>query len=219
MQFDKIPLSFENKGFEFQTRYIEPNLPTEENSDDYAEYKYALDLAKKIDLSKRTFAIINGSFIFGDFIEALLVEHKIQCKEMQIATLSMSQENVDSLAGLMEDGYIKKLMLIGSDFFASHEKFNLMPYIQEKLDIDNRFQMVVARTHTKICIFETSKGNKFVIHGSANLRSSGNCEQIVIEKNAELYDFNYKFNAELEAKHKTINHKVKKKVVQNGQWK
>lgn len=178
--FDKTPLSFNNKGFEFQTRYIDAFIKSDHDSDKYAEYKYAADFAKSIDLTKRTFAIVNGSFIFGDFIEALLVEHKIKAVNMQIATLSMSQENVDSLAGLMRDGYVENLTLIGSDFFVKHEEHNLVPYIYEQLDIDNRFQLCVARVHTKICIFETSKGNKFVIHGSAN------CEQVVVEMNAPL---------------------------------
>jgi hypothetical protein len=211
MDFDKLPLSFENRGFQFQTRYIEPNLPTDQNADDYCEYKYAQEFAKNINLNNRTFAIVNGSFIFGDFIEAILVEHKIKAVNMEIATLSMSQENVDSLAGLMNQGYIEKLTIIGSDFFVKHEEHSLVPYIYEKLDIDNRFQLLVARVHTKICIFETSKGNKFVIHGSANLRSSGNCEQVVIEKNDLLYNFNLEFNKKIGEKHKTIDHKIKKK--------
>jgi hypothetical protein len=209
--FDKTPLSFNNKGFEFQTRYIDAFIKSDEGSDKYAQYKYAAEFAKSIDLTKRTFAIVNGSFIFGDFIEALLVEHQIKAINMQIATLSMSQENVDSLAGLMRQGYIENLTLIGSDFFIKHEENNLVPYIYDQLDIDNRFQLLVARVHTKIVIFETSKGNKFVIHGSANLRSSGNCEQVVVEMNAPLYDFNFEFNNKIGERHKTINHKIPKK--------
>lgn len=37
--------------------------------------------------------------------------------------------------------------------------------------------------------FETHDGEKVVIHGSANLRSSGNVEQFTIEENPTLYDF------------------------------
>lgn len=80
--FDKTPLSFNNKGFEFQTRYIDAFIKSDKDSDKYAEYKYALEFAKSIDLTKRTFAIVNGSFIFGDFIEALLVEYKIKAINM-----------------------------------------------------------------------------------------------------------------------------------------
>lgn len=45
----------------------------------------------------RADAFIAGSFIFGDFIEAFMtINHAITSK-MTISTLSMSQENVDSL--------------------------------------------------------------------------------------------------------------------------
>ena len=213
MTFDDLntDFSFSDTNWEIESRYLQPKIKTEDEQDEFVNYKYAEDLAKNIDLNKKTFAIVNGSFIFGDFIEALLIENAILCKEMQISTLSLSQENIDSLAGLMKDGYIENLMIVGSDFFASHEKYNLMEYMKEVLDIDNRFQIIVARIHMKVCIFETSKGNKFVIHGSANLRSSSNYEQIVIEKNAELYDFIHDFHEKLGIKYKVINKKIPKK--------
>jgi hypothetical protein len=216
MEYEKLNLNFDlgkNPNWELDSRYLQPKIKTEDELDEFVEYKYAEEFAKNIDLSKKTFAIVNGSFIFGDFIEALLIENAILCKEMQISTLSLSQENIDSLAGLMYQGYIEKLTIIGSDFFASHEKYNLMEYMKQVLDIDDRFQMIVARTHMKVCIFETSKGNKFVIQGSANLRSSSNYEQMTVEQNAELYDFIKAFHSELEKKYKVINHKVKKKLL------
>ena len=200
-----------DSNWKLKSWYLQPKIQTENELDEFVTFKYAIDFAKQIDLSKRTFAIVNGSFIFGDFIEALLIENAILAKELQISTLSLNQENIDSLAGLMKDGYIEQLTIIGSDFFASHEKYNLMEYMKEVLDIDNRFQMIVARTHMKVCIFETSKGNKFIIHGSANLRSSSNYEQMTIEINPEFYDFIYNFHSDLEKKYKVIDKSVKKK--------
>ena len=211
---DEIKFDFDttkDTNWELESRYLQPKIKTEDEQDEFVMYKYAEEAAKKIDLSKKTIAIVNGSFILGDFLEALLIENAIKCVDCKIATLSLNQENVDSLAGLMRDGYIENLTIMGSDFFAVHEKYALMEYMREVLDIDNRFQMIVARTHIKVIMFETSRGNKFVIHGSANLRSSSNYEQIVIEQNAEMYDFFSKFFADLGEKYKTINHKVKKK--------
>jgi hypothetical protein len=49
--------------------------------------------------------------------------------------------------------------------------------------------MAVAFVHTKVIAFETKGGRKIVIHGSANLRSSGNVEAFTIEENPELFDF------------------------------
>jgi len=182
-EFGATDFDFEESNWELKSRYLQPKIKSETALDEFVEYKYAQDFAKEIDLSKRTFAIVNGSFIFGDFIEALLVENAILCVEMQISTLSLSQENIDSLAGLLD----------------------------QVLDINNRFQFVIARTHMKVCIFETSKGNKFVIHGSANLRSSANYENLMIENNPDLYDFIAAFHAELKKKYKVIDKEIPKK--------
>jgi hypothetical protein len=178
-------------------RYCKPAMSRSKN----VKYKNAKELAKEIQIkqNERFFCIIDGSFIFGDFIEAFIYERAMKVKELTLSTLSMSQENIDSFYNLMQNGYIEKLNIIVSDFFFSHERHNLVKYMYDKLDIDNRFQLSVCRTHTKICIFETEMngGRKYVIHGSANLRSSDNIEQFMIEENSELYDFNFDFHKKI----------------------
>ena len=52
---------------------------------------------------------------------------------------------------------------------------------------------------------------KYVISGSANLRSSDNLEQISIEENEELYNFNIKIHDEIIKEFKTINKSIKTK--------
>ena len=49
-----------------------------------------------------------------------------------------------------------------------------------------------------------------MIHGSANLRSSSNIEQLVIENSPGLYDFCYDVHAAIIDKHKTINKAVRR---------
>lgn len=64
----------------FENRYVKPpkskELPTKK-----LKYEIAESLAKDIDLSQRTFVIVNGTFIFGDFIEALVVEKDLHIKK------------------------------------------------------------------------------------------------------------------------------------------
>lgn len=188
-----------NIDFDINTndRYCKPAMSRSKN----VKYKNASELSKAIEIkqNERYFCIIDGSFIFGDFIEAFIYDRAIIVKEMTISTLSMSQENIDSFYNLMKNGYIEKLNIIVSDFFYSHERHNLVKYMYDKLDFDDRFQLSVCRTHTKICMFETEMngGRKYVIHGSANLRSSDNIEQFMIEENKELYDFNYHFHKKI----------------------
>ena len=151
---------------------------------------------------------VSGSFIFGDFIEAFLRHNNCKAVRMTIGTLSMSKENVDSLFLLMDLGFIDNLRLMVSDYFYGHERRDIVPYIYKTLDIDNRFQMGVTRIHTKTCHFESLGGKKIVMHASANLRSSGNVEQITIEENPELYDFYEETYNILFDNFQTINHAV-----------
>lgn len=194
-------------GINGSKRYIEPRFEPE-----IPEHRMKYDNAKKLALDignpckgSRHYVLIDGRFIFGDFIEALIVENYWDVEEMTISTLSASQENIDSLAGLMNGGYVKTLNMIVSDYFFCHERSVLVPYIYKALDKDNRFQLAVASVHTKICMIRTAGGNKIVIHGSANLRTSSNIEQIMIENNDGLYDFNYDFHASIISRYATIN--------------
>lgn len=168
----------------------------------------------------RVFCRVDGKFIFGDFIEAFVVKNNILCEEMTIETLSFSEANIISLETLLVKGYLKKLHIIISDYFFSHERNKLIKFAYEKLNIDGNFQLSVCRTHCKITQFKTSGGKHIVIHGSSNLRSSDNLEQFSIEENEELYKFNLEAHNRIINEFKTINKSIKTKklwqVVQNN---
>jgi hypothetical protein len=156
---------------------------------------------------------LDGNFIFGDFIEAVLVSRNWLAKKMTISTLSMSYENIVSLQNLLIGGFVDELNLIVSDYFFSHERSGLIRDIYDLLDIDNKFQLAVASTHCKICQFETENNRFIVIHGSANLRSSSNIEQIVIEESEELYKFNDEYQSKIVEKYKTIKKSLRRKTL------
>lgn len=195
---------------DFECRYIKPPK-THEIEENYLKYASAEKLAQQLDIhpGARYFVVLNGTFYFGDFIEALIVQKAYKVKKMTISTLSMCENNVDSLGNLLHCGFVDELNLIISDYFFSHERHNLVPYIYQELDVDNRFQLAVAGTHCKLCIFETHCGKHVVVHGSANLRSSGNIEQIVVEESKDLYDFNGEYQDRIIDKYKTINKAVR----------
>ena len=158
------------------------------------KYERAVDLVKKMPAlqeGEAMYAIVSGNFIFGDFIEAFMVENNFLAEEMLIATLSLGQENVDSLKNLQEGGYAKQMSLIVSDYWYAHERRREggVPYIIENLGGDD-FRFAAAGLHTKVTIIKTACGKHFILHGSANLRSSRNIEQFCIENNEELYKFN-----------------------------
>lgn len=200
------------KGKRSISRYIKPKSD-KELTYNKLKFKKAVDLAKNLDFKAldRAFVVVDGSFIFGDFIEAFILNHNILAEEMTLATLSLNQDNVDSLRNLMVNGYIKKLNLIVSDYFYAHEINNLVRYIYDHLDIDDKFQLAVCRSHVKIYQFITKGGKKIVIHGSVNLRSSDNLEQFVIEDNADIYDFNQTYFNHICERYNTINKSIKSK--------
>jgi hypothetical protein len=195
-----------------KSRYFAPKKQRE-ISERFLKYSNAELLAKDIDFNSnnRFHIVTDGTFYFGDFIEAFLVEKNVHVKKMTISTLSMNKNNVDSLFNLLNGGFVDELNLILSDYFYSHEKHDLIPYIYEKLDIKNKLQLAFAGTHCKICIFETVNGRKFVFHGSANLRSSSNIEQICLEENSELYDFYNEIQSSICETYKTINKSIRGK--------
>lgn len=199
-----------------QTRFIEPH-----GCEEIAEYRIKYDNAEKLaeeigplPVDFRAFVILDGKFIFGDFIEALIVKNNWECEELTISTLSMSQENIDSLENLVSGGYLKSLNLIVSHFYFANERAGLMPYLYEHLDKNDVLQVAVASVHTKIAMIRTTCGKKITIHGSANLRTSSNIEQIVVEHSPSLFDFCAEVHHSIINTHKTINKAVRR----NALW-
>lgn len=201
----------------FESRYVKPKK-YKELTEKQMKYEYAQELANDLVIEKgsRHFIIVNGSFIFGDLFEALIAKNDWHVKKITISTLSMSENNIDSLANLIVGKYVDELNIIISDYFFSHERKNLIEYMYEELDKDNKFQLAVAGTHCKTVIIETHCGLKIVCHGSANLRSSGNIEQLQIEENESLFDFNDEYQNSIIDKYKTINKAVRSKPLWNA---
>lgn len=201
-----------NLSFDFETRYLKPPRISEIKPS-MIKYAYADKLAKDLDIIKNCeyHVVVNGSFIFGDLIEAIVVNNNFHVKKMTISTLSMSQNNIDSLANLINGNYLDELNLIVSDHFFSHERHNLIKYAYEILDIDDKFQLAVCRTHCKLCIIETHCGLKLAIHGSANLRTNTNIEQFVIQESPVIYDFHNEYQDSIIEVFKTINKSVQGK--------
>lgn len=211
--FSKVSININSN---FQNRYIKPPK-TKDIPYKKLKYEKAVDLVKDINFQNldRVFCIVSGNFIFGDFIEAFIVQNNILVEEMIISTLSYSQDNIDSLENLINANYIKKLDLIISDYFFAHERNKLIKNTYDQLDKNNVFQLAVAGTHCKTYQFKTAGGKHIIIHGSVNMRSSSNLEQFVIEDNEDLYNFNKEYQNTIIEKYKTINKSIRDKKLFN----
>lgn len=197
-----------NEGNEFEPRFLKAKI--QRHKQDFVTAKNAVDLARRMHFEPGAVihAYTTGDFIFGDFIEAFMEVYDVTAKKLTISTLSMSEDNIAMLGALLLDGRVEELNLIISYYFYANERHDKMPMIYTTLGQDNRFQLAVARTHSKIIQMETTRGNKLVIHGSANLRSSSSIEQFTVEDNPELYDFYDEVHTQILDKYKTINKAV-----------
>lgn len=207
----KIDLTFDDDFLaQYGNRYINPK-PTKIIPENRLYFEHAMDMARNIEIEKgqRAHILLSGNFIMGDFIEAFFYQKNIKTSKLIISTLSMSQNNIDSLVNLFAGNYIDSLDLVISDYFFAHERRDLIPYMLEELDINDRFQLAVAGSHTKICIFEAFNRLKYCIHGSSNLRSSGCLEQVTIEENAELYDFYAEHHKKIIDEYSIINKSIR----------
>lgn len=188
------------------SHYIKPplvvDIPAERLRYDNAK-QLALDMV--LTPGFRHYAYVNGSFYFGDFIEALFVERELHTKRLTLSTLSMNENNVDSLAALLNEGYVDSLDLVVSDFFFSHERHGLIPYLYSELDKAGRFQLAVAGSHCKLAVFTTDCGLNIGLRGSANMRSSGCTEHFFVEDNAQLNAIDEEAQTAIINHYRTIN--------------
>lgn len=143
-----------------------------------AAYENAIKLAQEIDYKKDYCLFLAGTFIFGDFLEALCIEKDLCPNRMFVTTLGMNERNINSLASIVRDYGCCELNLIVSHYFAGVEKHGLIPYMTDAFK-DLPIKIAVVQSHAKIVIIRSGKGN-CAITGSANLSSSNNVEQATI---------------------------------------
>ncbi|NLF09394.1 MAG: hypothetical protein GX594_15650 [Pirellulaceae bacterium] len=104
-----------------------------------------------------------------------------------IATLGFSKANLDDLLHAIDAGQIGKVDFLYSVYFKSNERESCERLAHE---LTTRGQRVVAMlTHAKVLLMQLSDGRDFVAESSANLRSCGSIEQIMLTHNRDLLDF------------------------------
>lgn len=174
------------------------------------DFDNALDFCSAVELGpgQRSFAFVGGDFVFGDIFEAW-ASLGVKFRSLTIQTLSISAENVDSLANLVGlCPELERLRIVMSTYFWAHEHMpgKIIPYMYQELEpIVPEFDAAFAMVHTKVATFETVDGLHVVCDGSANLRSSKSIEQVRVECDDGLYKFAETFADKLFAAYSVIN--------------
>lgn len=160
----------------------------------FLKFQYAKDFVAQMpipDDGESVYALVSGSFIFGDILGPIAKKIGGGC-ELEICTLSIGQENIDMIDQMYEMGLIKSARFIFSDYFFAHEQGpgGLFRYLMEILDKwPGKNNVSVESVHTKIVMMRNPCHN-LVMSGSANLRSSANVEQFELRNSKGLYDWN-----------------------------
>lgn len=192
---------------EHECRYIRPRMvPVPKKA---VIYEKAANLAHELGLlgkNERIDVLMSGKFVLGDFIEAYFVEHNLHADRLLISTLSFNENNVDSLANLLNGGYVDNIDIVVSAYFYAHERNQLIKYAYQVLDSEaGHFQLAVCNVHTKTYQFRTDDGLSIIMQGSGNMRAGANFEQMVLEENAETFDFYANFYDEILREFPTID--------------
>jgi hypothetical protein len=131
--------------------------------------------------------LLRGYFDLLNVVLATLDRLDTHCLHLRIATLSLSKRNVSELAGLLDSKTVGRVTVVTSDFQREHDADI---FAELTCEMGSRGQRVAAaRSHCKIVLMEMADGRKYVIEGSANLRTSRNEEQFCMSQDAALHDF------------------------------
>ena len=104
-----------------------------------------------------------------------------------IATLGFSKANLDDLLHAIDAGQIGKVDFLYSVYFKSNERESCERLAHELTIRGHR--VVACLQHSKILLMQLSDGRDFTAESSANLRSCGSIEQIMLTHNRDLLDF------------------------------
>ena len=181
-----------------------------------AKYMNAQEMARAIALHEgcRFFALVKGTFVFGDLIEALIEQHKLDAEEVWLATLGMNENNVDSVINLMRMFGAKKVNLLVSSYFVGVERHNMVQYLIEE-SAGLPITIAAAGTHAKIALIKAN-GMHLVLHGSANLSSNQSIEQFSLEDDGELYQWNVDWLQRVFARHTIIEGVTQRQALGNA---
>jgi hypothetical protein len=152
----------------------------------------AMELLKPLPPAGTTLhAVLPGSFTPLDLVPALLELRHTTAKAVILGTLGFSKANVETLAGLLDAGSVKKLALVCSTYFAAGSK-DIFALAEQELR-PRGAKLIASRSHCKVMLLDLANGEKWVAEGSGNLRSCVALENLALCRDARLWRFHSKW--------------------------
>ena len=129
-----------------------------------------------------------SSIAFIDFIgwaEGIL--------NLYVSTFRIGVKQAEDIALLHQRGRIKNAMFVtGRMKNVQSERYDYYNQVKKILN-DCGFWMADFSNHSKVFLFETEKGNKYILETSANLNENPQIEMYVLSNSAEVFDFYQQF--------------------------
>jgi hypothetical protein len=135
-----------------------------------------------------THAIMSGRYDLMVLLAAVLEFYASGCESLRIATLSYNDRNTLEMAELLRSGRVAALALLCSAFFKAHNPDQFAAAKREAAGFPGRWRLAAARNHCKVVLADFGQ-RRLVLEGSANLRTNGNLEQLLIVQDAELFSW------------------------------
>lgn len=130
--------------------------------------------------------LTDGTYQGAAAIPAILQLAGATAAEVLIATLSFSRQNVDTLVELIDGKQVKRMAVLCSTYFRAGNE-DAFGYAVEELGRRKVF-VAAARSHMKVTTLAIGRA-RYIITGSANLRSCLAVEQIIVTNDARLHRF------------------------------
>lgn len=112
---------------------------------------------------------------------------------LYVSTFRIGVKQAEDIALLYQRGRIKNAMFVtGRMKNVQSERYDYFNQVKGILN-DCGFWMADFSNHSKVFLFETEKGNKYVLETSANLNENPQIEMYILSNSAEVFDFYQQF--------------------------
>jgi hypothetical protein len=132
--------------------------------------------------------LLTGYFDFALVLTCVLRSRSVPCEALRVATLSFSKRNVQEMARWLDEGLVRSLTVLCSDFMREGNAATYFGAVKE-LSEQRGQAVAAARCHAKVACLHFGDGLWLVFEGSMNLSTNRNTEQMCVVNDPGLHDW------------------------------